>query len=107
MIRLYDVSFTYSSPQPVLDSVSLDIPPGLNLLLGPNGCGKSTLLKIIAGVGCPPSRNRRNQSLHLWKDEGEAPPRLAYVPQQPDLTPYATIRDVLHLVSRLRSRPEG
>src|SRR5438067_146151 len=107
MIRLYDVSFTYSSPQPVLDSVSLDIPPGLNLLLGPNGCGKSTLLKIIAGVECPASGIARIQGFDLWKDEAEARQSLAYVPEQPDLTPYATIRDVLHLVSRLRSRPEG
>src|SRR5262249_44722693 len=31
--------------------------------------------------------------------------KLAYVSEHPDLTPYATIRDVIYLVCRLRSEP--
>ena len=30
---------------------------------------------------------------------------LAYVPEQPDLTPYATVREILDLVCRLRGEP--
>jgi Cu-processing system ATP-binding protein len=41
----------------------------------------------------------------LWGDEVAARRRLAYVPEQPDLTPYATVREVLDLVRRLRGEP--
>jgi ABC-2 type transport system ATP-binding protein len=35
----------------VLDSVSLDVPPGsITGLIGPSGCGKTTLIRSIAGV---------------------------------------------------------
>jgi ABC-type multidrug transport system ATPase subunit len=39
----------------------------------------------------------------LWQDEVAARQSLAYVPEQPDLTPYATIREILNLVCRLRN----
>ena len=38
----------------------------------------------------------------LWQEEVDARKSLAYVSEQPDLTPYATIREILNLVSRLR-----
>ncbi len=105
MIHLSDVSFSYNPGAPVLDSVSLEIQPGLNLLLGPNGSGKSSLLKIIAGVESPSTGVAQIEGLDLWKDEVAARKNLAYVPEQPDLTPYATIRDVLRFVCRLRAQP--
>ena len=41
-------------PQPVLDSVNLEVPPGdLLVVLGPSGCGKSTLLRLISGLETP------------------------------------------------------
>jgi len=43
------------------------------------------------------------QGFDLWHEEIAARRSLAYVSEQPDLTPYATIRDVIYLVCRLRS----
>src|SRR4029077_11871589 len=100
MIRLRDVQFSYRTGERVLLNVSLDVGPGLTLLLGPNGSGKSTLLKIVAGVERSDAGSAEIEGVDLWKHEVSARRNLAYVSEQPDLTPYATIRDVLDLVCR-------
>ena len=105
-IRLRGVSFTYSyGGTPVLVAADAEAGAGLTLLVGPNGCGKSTLLKIAAGVEAPDSGQVEVGGLDLWQDEAAARRGLAYVPEQPDLTPYATIGEVLELVCRLRGEP--
>ncbi len=54
-------------------------------LVGRNGCGKSTLLKVIAG--------------EIEADDGEffmqPGMRVGYMPQEPDLSGYKTLRDVV------------
>lgn len=105
MIRFKEVQFAYRNKDPVLRNVDLNIGTGLTLVLGPNGSGKSTLLKIAAGIERPDKGSVEIQGYDLWRDEVAARRNLAYVSEQPDLTPYATIRDVIRLVCRLRSQP--
>src|SRR5512136_684884 len=105
MICLRDVHFFYRHGETVLSGATLEIPPGLTLLIGPNGSGKSTLLKIVAGVERPDRGTAAIDGHDLWIEEVTARMSLAYVSEQPDLTPYATIRDVIYLVCRLRSEP--
>lgn len=105
MIRFRNIHFSYRHAEPVLVGVNLDIGRGVSLLLGPNGCGKSTLLKMAAGVELPDHGTTEIAGYDLWKNEVLARQNLAYVPEQPDLTPYATIRDVTYLVCRLRKIP--
>jgi ABC-2 type transport system ATP-binding protein len=104
MIRLDDVHFSYRKGQPVLKGVRFQIGAGLTLLLGPNGSGKSTLLKIAAGIERPDLGSAVIEGHDLWNEEVTARRNLAYVSEQPDLTPYATIQDVIRLVCRLRSQ---
>lgn len=105
MIRLHGAAFSYGAGEPVLAGVDLEITAGLTLLLGPNGCGKSTLLKLAAGIERPDAGRIEIDGHDLWVEEVEARRSLAYVPEQPDLTPYATVREVLDLVCRLRGEP--
>jgi ABC-type multidrug transport system ATPase subunit len=105
VIRLHRVSFAYREAEPVLSGVDLEIGSGLTLLLGPNGCGKSTLLKLAAGIERPDAGRIEIDGHDLWTDEVAARRGLAYVPEQPDLTPYATVREILDLVCRLRGEP--
>ncbi|HYK87454.1 MAG TPA: ABC transporter ATP-binding protein [Acidobacteriota bacterium] len=105
MIRLLQVHYAYRPGEPVLQGADLKIAAGLTLLLGPNGCGKSTLLKLAAGVERPDRGTVEIEGCSLWRDEAAARRNLAYVPEQPDLTPYATITDILRLVCRLRGEP--
>ncbi len=105
MIRFCNVSFFYREGEIVLEDTTFEIGSGLSLLLGPNGCGKSTLMKLAAGVECPDRGTVEIDGHDLWRSEIEARKDLAYIPEQPDLTPYATIRDVIYLVCRLRKAP--
>lgn len=105
MIRFHNVSFWYEKDEPVLSEINLEFVPGLTMLLGPNGCGKSTLLKLAAGVEKPDSGAVSIDGHDLWREEIKARENLAFVSEQPDLTPYATLREVLNLVCRLRHEP--
>jgi len=105
VIRFIGTWFGYERESPVLKGVDLDLGPGLTLLLGPNGCGKSTLLKLAAGVERPDSGNVLIAGRDLWEDEIESRRKLAYLPEQPDLTPYASIGEIIDLVCRLRHIP--
>jgi len=107
MMVFEDVTFAYGPDRPVVRNASFPLGPGLTLLLGPNGCGKSTLLKLAAGVERPDRGRILVDGLDLWVREAEARRGLAYLPEFPDITPYATLRDVLLLVSRLRGEPEA
>jgi len=105
MIRLRGVRFAYCQGANVLEGADLDLDGGITLLLGPNGSGKSTLMKIMAGIERPDEGYAQIQGHDLWRDEVAARRDLAYISEQPDLTPYATIGDIVHLVSRLRGEP--
>jgi ABC-2 type transport system ATP-binding protein len=107
VIRLHGVSFSYDGRGAVLEGADLEIGSGLTLLLGPNGCGKSTLLKLAAGVERPDGGEVSIRGHDAWNEERAARKGLAYVPEQPDLTPYATVEEVLRLAARLRGEPVG
>jgi ABC-type multidrug transport system ATPase subunit len=105
VIILEDISFSYEPGTPVLDHISLELHSGLTLVVGPNGCGKSTLLKIVAGVEYPMTGRAAIDGHDLWRDEVAARRGLAYLPEHPDLSPYATVHEILALVCQLRQRP--
>ena len=105
MIRFHGVCYSYRPSEPVLRGVNVQIPTGLTLLVGPNGCGKSTLLKLAAGVERPDRGSVEIEGRDLWREEIAARRDFSFVPEQPDLTPYATIMDILRLVCRLRGEP--
>jgi ABC-2 type transport system ATP-binding protein len=89
----------------VLDRVDLELGRGLTLLVGPNGSGKSTLLRLLAGVERPQRGEVRIAGHDAWRDEVAARRPLAWVPERPELSPFASLDDVVRLVCRLRDRP--
>lgn len=83
LLTLKDISLHWGG-DPVLDALELNIARNDRLcLIGRNGTGKSTLLKIIAGL--------------VEADGGErwVQPRskIAYLPQEPDVSMYDTLYD--------------
>ncbi|MCX6560898.1 MAG: ABC transporter ATP-binding protein [Candidatus Aminicenantes bacterium] len=107
MIVFEEVTFGYDPGRPFLRGHSVTIGPGLTLVVGPNGAGKSSWLKLAAGVEPPDAGRILIDGCDLWREEAAARASLAYLPEQPDLTPYATIRDILLLVCGIRRRPRA
>lgn len=106
MIELRGVVFRYDAQRDAIRIPSLDIAPGVSLVVGANGAGKSTLLRLVAGVDAPAEGTITIDGHDLWRDERAARSRLAFVPEYPELTPYARVFDVLRLVAVLRGVPE-
>ena len=52
-VRLFNVSFSYTSAVDVIADASLDLGPGWAGVVGANGSGKSTLLRLISGELSP------------------------------------------------------
>jgi len=105
-ISFRGVRFAYRTGAVVLDLPALDIGPGLTLLLGSNGAGKTTLMRIASGVERPDAGTVAIGGHDLWTDEVAARRVLAYIPEHPDLTPYATVGEIAALVARLRGEPD-
>ena len=94
MIELKNVSFSYSSGNPVLKEITTRFNAGAFYgIFGPNGCGKSTLLKLITGEIVPDSGSISPR----WNDPLERACRLAMVEQEiPGRIPL-TVREVVAL----------
>jgi ABC-2 type transport system ATP-binding protein len=108
LVRLRDVRFAWARGMaPALAVDALDVGPGLTLVVGPNGAGKSTLLRLVAGVERPTSGSVALLGHDLWRSEVAARAALAYVPEHPELAPYATIGEVVLLAARLRGFGEA
>jgi ATP-binding cassette subfamily F protein uup len=82
-LQLRDIRVTLGGA-PLLDGAELSISPGDRIaLVGRNGSGKSTLLRIAAGESVADDGAR-------FAQPGA---RLRYLPQEPDLTGFATTLD--------------
>lgn len=93
MLRVTDISFSYSG-NPALESLSFDLEPGAHLaLLGESGSGKSTLLKLLYGI------HDLDSGSIIYKDQPVLGPkfnlisgddRFKYLAQDFGLMPYTT-----------------
>jgi ABC-2 type transport system ATP-binding protein len=70
-------------------------------LIGPNGAGKTTTLKCMVGIQAPTSGSVRIDGRDIVTDAIEAKRRLAFMPDEPQLFEYLTVREHLNLVARL------
>ncbi len=91
-----------------LRAVDLDIPRGSIFgLLGPNGAGKSTLINILAGV----VRKSGGQAW-IWGRDLDSDPRgaaaaIGVVPQELNIDPFFTPRELLEIVAGFYGVPKA
>jgi len=86
----------------VLRDLSLRLPPGSTVLVGPNGVGKSTLLAIIAGVEPPDQGGIEIAGIDLRRHPARAKRLLSYVPDRPCVYRFLTGAEFVDLVLRLK-----
>jgi len=85
ILSLKDIDLHWGAG-PVLDKLEMHIGANERLcLVGRNGTGKSTLLKLVAGIIEADGGER-------WVQPGV---RIAYLPQEPDASQYATLKDYI------------
>jgi ABC-2 type transport system ATP-binding protein len=70
-------------------------------LLGPNGAGKTTTLQCMVGIQAPTSGTVRIGGHDIRTESVEAKRQLAFMPDEPQLFEYLTVREHLTLVARL------
>lgn len=85
-------------PKTALDHVDLVIPRGAVFgLLGPNGAGKSTLINILAGLVLKTSGRAVVWGFDLDEDPRQARAAIGVVPQELNIDPFFTPRELLEL----------
>ncbi len=93
---------------PALDHIDLEVPQGsLFALLGPNGAGKSTLINIMAGLVLKTTGNVRICGRDIDENPRNARAAIGVVPQEINLDPFFTPREVLEIQAGLYGVPRA
>ena len=89
-----------------LDHVTLDVPRGsFFALLGPNGAGKSTMINILAGLVTKSSGDAAIWGYDIRTHERMARSAIGVVPQELNLDPFFTPRELLEVQAGLYGVP--
>jgi len=95
-------------PKAALKDVSLTIPRGSFFgLLGPNGAGKSTFINILAGLVIRTSGEARIWGCDVDRDMRRARRAIGIVPQELNIDPFFTPRELLDLQAGLYGVPKA
>jgi len=88
-----------------LDGVSLDVPEGaVYALLGRNGAGKSSLVRCLLGEQKPSAGRASLFGQDVWKERAAILGEVGVVPEDPDMPPAISPRQVARFCSRLYPR---
>ena len=94
VIRLDRVTKSYGS-QRALDSLSLDIPPGVVFaLLGENGAGKTTTIRTLLGLTTPDAGTATVLGLDSARQGQAVRSRVGYVAERPTLYEWMTVSEI-------------
>jgi len=98
MLEMKDVSFSFSTTQPILENLTITVQDGEFVsLLGPSGSGKSTLLHLIGVIYQPSAGSIRLDGESIIGKKGH----ISYMPQQPALLPWRTVGENVRLGAEL------
>ena len=101
MIAVCGLTKMYGTLKAV-NELSFAVGPGEVVgLIGPNGAGKTTTLQCMVGIQAPSAVAVRIDGHDVVSDPVEAKRRLAFMPDEPQLFEYLTVREHLMLVARL------
>jgi len=102
MLKIENLTHIYPNGTRALDSVSLEVPPGMFGLLGPNGAGKSTLMRTIATLQVPTSGAIRFDEIDVLATPDALRRTLGYLPQDFGVYPRVSAFDMLDHLAVLK-----
>ncbi len=95
-------------PKEALIDINLKIPRGSFFgLLGPNGAGKSTIINIMAGLVIKSSGEVKVWDYEIEKEMRQARSSIGVVPQELNIDPFFTPREVLETQAGLYGVPKS
>jgi len=101
VLEVVGLSKTYGSLRAVTD-LSFAISPGEIVgLVGPNGAGKTSTLRCLAGVVPPTTGAVRIGGFDVATSPVQSKQLIAFLPDEPRLFEYLTVREHLNLTARL------
>jgi len=104
-LTIRDLRKDYPQKPRALDSLSLDLGPGVLGLLGPNGAGKSTLMRILATVARPTSGSVTWCGTDVLRSPNAVRTVLGYLPQDFGIYPNLTAVEFLEYLAAVRGLP--
>ena len=102
VLEIRDLRHSYDGNVRALDSITLDVHPGLFGLLGPNGAGKSTLMRLIATLQMPTAGSIRFGDIDVVSQPARLRRSLGYLPQDFGSYPRVTVEDMLDHMAVLK-----
>lgn len=101
LLEVQGLGKVYGELRAVAD-LSFQLAPGEIVgLVGPNGAGKTTTLRCLAGIIPPTQGTIRIAGHGLDTEPVKAKQHLAFLPDEPRLFEYLTVREHLNLTARL------
>ncbi|MDY0873392.1 ABC transporter ATP-binding protein [Dongia rigui] len=108
LVKIYAGNKANRTPKLALDHVDLAIPRGgIFGLLGPNGAGKSTLINILAQLVRKTEGTVKIWDIDLDKDPRHAAAAIGVVPQELNIDPFFTPKDLLDLQAGMYGVPKA
>lgn len=108
LVKIYAGSNGQKTPKLALDHVDLAIPRGgIFGLLGPNGAGKSTLINILAQLVRKTEGDVKIWDIDLDRDPRHTAAAIGVVPQELNIDPFFTPRDLLDLQAGMYGVPKA
>ncbi|HEY6498764.1 MAG TPA: ABC transporter ATP-binding protein [Streptosporangiaceae bacterium] len=101
MIETIALTKRYPGGVTALDSLTVEIPPGITGLIGANGAGKSTLIKILLGL-VPPTKGLARV---LGLDCASARTLIGYMPEHDCLPPDVSATEFVTHMARMSGLP--
>ena len=105
--KTYAGNSLQASKEALID-INLQIPRGSFFgLLGPNGAGKSTIINIMAGLVIKSSGNVKVWDYEIEREMRQARSSIGIVPQELNIDPFFTPREVLETQAGLYGVPKS
>ncbi|MFO0975288.1 MAG: ABC transporter ATP-binding protein [Planctomycetaceae bacterium] len=105
LIELRDLTKNYGRFC-ALNSISLDISPGITGLLGPNGAGKSTLIKVLLGLVSTSHGTGQILGVPLGTDPQQIRTQIGYMPEDDCYIHGLSGIESMQVAARLSRMPE-
>jgi ABC-2 type transport system ATP-binding protein len=102
MIKVTNLTIRY--PEVVaVDNLSIQLTEGVIYgLVGPNGAGKSSFIRALVGLLAEYDGEIQFDEFPTRKDRHKIKSLFGYAPEDPDLYPYLTGKEYLHMIADIR-----